>query len=190
MLFIPHVLVGGYAWSWFGFHPWICSAIIIHCIWATWTTVQEGRVIVAILLITRNVRDIRDRLPEMCRCVCVHMCMLCVCCACVHLYVCVCDANVNANYSLYFPLCTCYHYSPSHPTHLHTSCSVAVKIMVFNCCRFAYICIAITVVWHITPHFICDVIFYLILWHTFSIHIVFTTVFEFLIYYLFPIRIN
>ena len=112
---------------------------------------------------------------QKCAGVCVYMCMLCVCCACV---------NVNATYSLYFPLCTCYYYSPSHPTHLHTSCSVAVKIMIVTCYQFAYIYIAITVVWHITPHFICDVIFYLILWHTFSIHIVFRTVFEFLLCYL------
>lgn len=116
MLFIPHVLVAGYAWSWFGFHPWICSAIIIHCIWATWTTVQEGRVIVAVLLITRNTRD-RVRLPEMCRCVCVHMCMLCVCCACVHLYVCVwcqCKCYLQSTFtSLSAPVTT----NPPHTPH-------------------------------------------------------------------------
>ena len=117
-------------------------------------------------------------------------CVYYVCVVHVCICMCVCGANVYATYSLYFPLCTCYYYSPSHPTHLHTSCSVAVKIMIVTCYQFAYIYIAITVVWQITPHFICDVIFYLILWHTFSVHIVFTTLFEFLICYLFPIRNN
>lgn len=35
VLLVPHYVVGLFAWHWFNLHPWICTAIIIHCMWAT-----------------------------------------------------------------------------------------------------------------------------------------------------------
>ena len=64
VLLIPHVLVAGFAWSWFDLHFWICLAVIIHCCWAT---VQEGRATVG----TLSRGNIRVKIPDLCRCVCV-----------------------------------------------------------------------------------------------------------------------
>lgn len=35
ILSVPHYVVGLFAWHWLNLHPWICSAIMIHCVWAT-----------------------------------------------------------------------------------------------------------------------------------------------------------
>ena len=36
ILLVPHVLVGCFAWSWVDVHPWVCFAVIAHCIVSSW----------------------------------------------------------------------------------------------------------------------------------------------------------
>ena len=49
--------------------------------------------------------------------------------------------------------------------------------------QFAFFFIIATVIWYITPHFVCDILFYLILWHTLYMHIAINTILKF-----FPIQ--
>ena len=41
LLLVPHYVVGLFAWQWFSQHPWLCTAIIIHCLWATQSEVKR-----------------------------------------------------------------------------------------------------------------------------------------------------
>ena len=32
---MPHYVAGLFAWQWISVHPWLCIAVMIHCVWAT-----------------------------------------------------------------------------------------------------------------------------------------------------------
>lgn len=34
LILVPHYVVGLFAWQWFSLHPWLCTAVMIHCVWA------------------------------------------------------------------------------------------------------------------------------------------------------------
>ena len=64
--------------------------------------------------------------------------------------------------------------TPSHPPHTLTH-SQAMRRGVRQFFNFVAFVVIASAVWYITPHFICDILFYLILWHTVYI-IVYTTI--------------
>ena len=42
ILLVPHYVVGLFAWQWLTLHPWISTAIIAHCLWATQSDAKKG----------------------------------------------------------------------------------------------------------------------------------------------------
>lgn len=82
---------------------------------------------------------------------------------------------------------------PTHPTHLthpthshtphtphiphtphtsHTPHRTVLRTAMWDYFQFIFWFLVATLLWHITPHFICDILFYLILWHTLYMHII------------------
>ena len=98
ILLVPHVLVGCFAWSWTGVHPYICTAIIIHCMVSSW---RELRTITM---------HSSTRLPE--------------------------------------------------------TFKSALSGLIRNGCGFAATSLAMSVMCFFIPNFICEILFYFILWHT------------------------
>lgn len=52
VLLVPHYIVGLCAWYWSNIHPWLCTAILVHCLW---TTQREAKLSLARVSALNNI---------------------------------------------------------------------------------------------------------------------------------------
>ena len=63
ILLIPHFIVAWYAWSWWDMHPWVASAVILHC---TWAMLREGQAAIHTVNNSGNWRaNWRAKIPDL-----------------------------------------------------------------------------------------------------------------------------
>ena len=51
ILLVPHYVVGLFAWHWWNVHPWIATAIIVHCMWTTQS--EAKKTLSCVFMVTR-----------------------------------------------------------------------------------------------------------------------------------------
>ena len=81
-LLVPHYVVGLFAWHWFSVHPWICSAIMVHCVWATQREVKT--IFSSVAAVTQI--NWRLKIFLMIRCLCMQNDVLSLFTLCTHLF--------------------------------------------------------------------------------------------------------